>query len=345
MHPLFAIMTYTRNGNILCISIYLKSGDNIVVNRKYVVLLGDGMADYPMQELGGKTPLQAADKRNMDDLAKNGLTGTVKTIPEGLPAGSDVANLSVMGYDPAVYYTGRSPFEAVSIGIRLGPDDVVFRCNLVTLSGEDHYHFKTMVDYSSDEISTEESGILISYLSQHLGTDNINFYSGISYRHCMVWRNGPPDFEPNPLTPPHDISGKKIGSFLPFGTNGSILLEIMKKSHELLKNHPINIKRAEKGLNPANSVWFWGEGKKPSIPSFSDKFGISGSVISAVDLVKGIGICAGLNVVNVEGATGNFKTNYVGKAEKALQELENGRDFVYIHIEAPDECGHRHESQ
>ncbi len=279
----------------------------------------------------------------MDYLATHGMVGTVRTIPEGMPAGSDVANLSVMGYNPSEFYTGRSPFEAISMGISLNPKDMVFRCNLVTLSEEENYDSRTMVDYSSDEISTAEARELIEYLDAHLGGNGIEFHAGISYRHCMVWKKGPSDFEPNPLTPPHDISREKIRGRLPRGTNGSKLYNLMTESSVLLKDHPINKRRIKNGLHPANSIWFWGEGRKPAIPSFSEKFGITGSVVSAVDLVKGIGICAGLDSVTVEGATGNFDTNYKGKAEKALQELKSGKDFVYIHIEAPDECGHRHE--
>lgn len=314
-----------------------------VNGTKYVVLLGDGMADYPLQELGGKTPLQAANKKNMDHIAANGLTGMVKTIPENLPPGSDVANLSVLGYDPAVYYSGRSPFEAVSIGIKFSIEDASFRCNLVTLSDEADYESKTMLDHSSDEITTGEGKELLEYVGQKLGTDLIRFYSGISYRHCMIWKNGPVNFEPAPLTPPHDILGKKIGEYLPCDPNGKILLDLMKQSVKYLENHPVNISRRARGLKPANSIWLWGEGRKPSIPLFSKKYGIKGSVISAVDLVKGIGICAGLNVADVPGATGNLNTNFMGKAEMALSELDKGNDFIYIHIEAPDECGHRNE--
>ena len=314
-----------------------------VNGAKYVVLLGDGMADYPLPELGGKTPLQAANKKNMDGIAINGITGSVKTIPDGMPPGSDVANLSVMGYDPAKYYSGRSPFEALSIGIKFGIDDASYRCNLVTLSDETEYESRTMIDYSSDEISTAEGKELLEYVGNRLGTDQIRFYSGISYRHCVIWKNGPVLFEPSPLTPPHDILGKKIGEYLPRDPNGSILLGLMKQSVKYLENHPVNISRRARGLKPANSIWIWGEGRKPSIPLFSEKYGISGSVISAVDLVKGIGICAGLNAVDVPGATGNLSTNFKGKAEKALSELDKGNDFAYIHIEAPDECGHRNE--
>lgn len=305
---------------------------------KYVVVIGDGMADYPIPELNNKTPLEAAKKPNMDYLARNGEMGLVKTIPDGLQPGSDVANLSVFGYDPAVCYTGRSPLEAVSMGISLGENDVAIRCNLVTLSGEEKYEDRTMLDYSSGEIATGEARELINAISGELNSDEFSFYPGVSYRHCLVWKNGSLDLK---LTPPHDISGKKIAGYLPAGEGGEKLLSLMKKSTEILKDHPVNQKRIKKGLNPATSIWLWGQGKKPSLDTFQNKFNLSGSVISAVDLVRGIGKLAGLNVVYVEGATGNIHTNYRGKAMAALKELESGRDFVYIHVEAPDECGHQ----
>jgi 2,3-bisphosphoglycerate-independent phosphoglycerate mutase len=307
---------------------------------KYIVILGDGMADYPMPQLNNMTPLQYAKKPNMNFIAKNGQVGMVKTIPEGMPPGSDVANLSVIGYDPRQYYTGRSPLEAVSMGIKLSETDVTLRCNLVTLSDNKDYREKTMVDYSSDEISSQEAFELISEVNNHFKTDDIVFYPGISYRHCMVWKDGPMGYK---LAAPHDILGRKIAQYLPQGENSMILLEMMAESNNFLKNHPVNKERMARGLNPANSIWLWGEGRKPTLPKFYDKYGLKGSVISAVDLVKGIGICAGLKPVDVEGATGNMHTNFKGKAEAALKELEAGMDFVYIHIEAPDECGHRYE--
>jgi len=312
---------------------------------KYIVVLGDGMADRPIPELDGRTPLQCAKKPYMDYLAQNGEVGMVNTIPEGCPPGSDVANLSVMGYDPRSCYTGRSPLEAVSMGVNLGENDVAFRCNLVTLSDNEPYAEKIIIDHSSDEISTEEGRELLSEINRLFGTEDISFYPGISYRHCMVWKNGPEKFTPSPLTPPHDILERKIGEYLPSGDSGSILRSMMEKSYPFLSSHKINKARVSRGLRPANSIWFWGEGKRPSIPMFYDKYGIEGSVISAVDLIKGIGICAGLNVVEVEGATGNIHTNFAGKAEAALRALESGKDFVYVHIEAPDECGHRSELQ
>ena len=308
------------------------------MNIKYVVILGDGMADYPVPQLGGRTPLQCAKKPNMDFLARHGTVGMVKTIPEGMPPGSDVANLSVMGYDPKIYYTGRSPLEAVSMGINLSVNDAAFRCNLVTLSDEEDYAEKTMIDYSSDEISSKEAAELISEVNSHFKTSAIEFHPGISYRHCMIWKNGTLGFT---LTPPHDILEKKIGPYLPQGKNSEALLKMMIESYHILKEHPVNKAREAAGLRPANSIWLWGEGRKPALHAFLDKYGLKGSVISAVDLVKGIGICAGLKIVNVEGATGNMHTNFRGKAEAALKELESGQDFIYVHIEAPDECGHR----
>jgi 2,3-bisphosphoglycerate-independent phosphoglycerate mutase len=307
---------------------------------KYVVILGDGMSDYPLKELDNKTPLQYANIPNIDYLASRGELGLVKTVPEGISPGSDVANLSVMGYNPTEFYSGRSPLEAVSMGVELFDTDVTFRCNLVTLSDDAVYSEKVITDHSADEISTEEARELIQAISSELASKEIKFYPGVSYRHLIVWANGPFDFN---LTPPHDILDKKISEYLPQGPYSDVFLEMMIKSSELLKNHPINLKRIEKGLRPANSIWIWGEGKKPSLSNFYEKYGIKGSVISAVDLIKGIGICAGLKSIDVEGATGNIHTNFIGKAEAALQELKNGQDFVYIHIEAPDECGHRNE--
>lgn len=305
---------------------------------KYIVILGDGMADYPLAELGGRTPLQYAKKPNIDKLAKSAEVGLVKTVPEGFPPGSDVANLSVMGYDPQKYYTGRSPLEAVSLGVELGPDDVAFRCNLVTLSKEKVYEEKTMVDYSSQEISSEESAQLMKSIEQELGGGEFKFYPGISYRHLMVWKGGPLDGD---LTPPHDISDRKITDFLPKGTGSDVLLTLMKKSYDILNVHPVNQVRKVKGLRPAVSIWLWGQGKKPDLTGFEEKFNLVGSMVSAVDLTKGLGKCAGLNVVKVPGATGNIHTNFLGKAEAALAELKKGQDFVYVHVEAPDEAGHQ----
>lgn len=307
---------------------------------KYVLILGDGMADLPLAQLNNKTPLQYAKKANIDFLAQNSEVGMVKTVPDGIPPGSDAANLSVMGYNTKLYYTGRSPLEAVSMGLDLSDTDVALRCNLVTLSEDKDYDKKTMIDYSSDEISSEEAEELINEINKYFKSESISFYPGISYRHCMVWSNGSTGLN---LTPPHDILEKKITTYLPGTENTEILLDMMVKSYDILRDHPINKARAARGLRPANSIWLWGEGKKPSIPKFYDKYKLKGSVISAVDLIKGIGILAGLRNINVEGATGNIHTNFIGKAQAALKELESGQDFVYLHIEAPDECGHRYE--
>lgn len=307
---------------------------------KYIVILGDGMADYPLDELGGKTPLQAAKKPNFDLMAQKGQLGLVKTIPDGQKPGSDNANLSVLGYDPRIYYSGRSPLEAVSIGITLNEDDVTYRCNLVTLSDADRYEDAVMVDYSSDEISTVEADELIQYLSKHFSELGVELYTGVSYRHCMVLRDA--DTGTN-LTPPHDISGKQVGAYLPKEGNAQLLNYLMRESYKLLREHPVNIKRVQQGKRPATSVWFWGEGRKPALSSFQEKYGKKGAVISAVDLIKGIAICAGMKSIDVPGATGNIDTNFAGKAQAALDALAGGADFVYVHIEAPDECGHRQE--
>ncbi|MDD3890649.1 MAG: cofactor-independent phosphoglycerate mutase [Syntrophomonadaceae bacterium] len=308
---------------------------------KYLLILADGMADYLIPELGNKTPLQVANTPNMDKLAKSALIGTVKTIPEGYPPGSDVANLSVMGYDPRTYYTGRSPLEAVSMGVALGDNDLALRCNLVTLSDEKNYQDKTMLDYSSGEISSDESGQLMAAINQELGNNELKFYAGVSYRHLLVWQNG--SNRSFTLTPPHDISDRKVTDYLPAGKDGKVLLDLMVKSESILKNHPVNQARIKKGLRPATSIWFWGEGRKPSLNSFPAKYGLKGSVVAAVDLVKGLGICAGLKSVTVEGATGGIVTNFAGKARAALDELKAGQDFVYMHIESPDESGHQGE--
>lgn len=304
---------------------------------KYVVILADGAADTPVAELGGKTPLEAANKPNIDELAKHGEVGMIRTVPDNLPPGSDVANLAVFGYDPQKYYTGRSPLEAVSMEVPLELTDTTFRTNVVTLSDEPNYADKTMVDYSSDEITTEEARELIKYVNENLGTDEYEFFGGFSYRHLLVWHNKENNFK---LTPPHDISDRVVGEYLP---EDDTLRNLMIKSYDLLKDHPINKSRIERGLNPANSIWIWGNGTKPNLDTYADRFGIKGSVVSAVDLIKGIGHCAGLNVIDVEGATGNVHTNFDGKAQAAIKALKDGDDFVYVHLEAPDEAGHRHE--
>ena len=308
---------------------------------KYLVMLCDGMADEPNEALGNSTPMEKANKTCMDSLAAKAEVGIVKTVAEGLKPGSDVANLSVLGYEPAVYYSGRSPLEAASIGIDLKDTDVTLRCNLVTLSDDEDYENKTILDYCADDISSEEAKILIEYIQEKLGNDVFRFYPGVSYRHCLVWRNGNP--HPGVLTPPHDITGKVITDYIPKGEAVDELYDLMKKSYDLLKDHPVNKARIARGKRPANSIWLWGEGTKPLLDNFSEKFGIKGSMISAVDLLKGIAICAGMNSVDVEGATGYLDTNFDGKCKAAIEEFKKGADLVYIHVEAPDECGHRGE--
>ena len=304
-------------------------------------MLCDGMADEPNEALGNSTPMEKANKPCMDSLAAKAEVGIVKTVAEGLKPGSDVANLSVLGYEPAVYYSGRSPLEAASIGIDLKDTDVTLRCNLVTLSDDEDYENKTILDYCADDISSEEAKILIEYIQEKLGNDVFRFYPGVSYRHCLVWSNGNP--HPGVLTPPHDITGKVITDYIPKGEAVDELYDLMKKSYDLLKDHPVNQARIARGKRPANSIWLWGEGTKPLLDNFSEKFGIKGSMISAVDLLKGIAICAGMNSVDVDGATGYLDTNFDGKCKAAIEEFKNGADLVYIHVEAPDECGHRGE--
>jgi 2,3-bisphosphoglycerate-independent phosphoglycerate mutase len=308
---------------------------------KYLVMLCDGMADEPNEALGNSTPMEKANKPCMDSLAAKAEVGIVKTVAEGLKPGSDVANLSVLGYEPAVYYSGRSPLEAASIGIDLKDTDVTLRCNLVTLSDEEDYEKKTILDYCADDISSEEAKILIEYIQEKLGNDKFRFYPGVSYRHCLVWSNGNP--HPGVLTPPHDITGKVITDYIPKGEAVDELYDLMKKSYDLLKDHPVNKARIARGKRPANAIWLWGEGTKPLLDNFSEKFGKKGSMISAVDLLKGIAICAGMNSVDVEGATGYLDTNFDGKCKAAIEEFKKGADLVYIHVEAPDECGHRGE--
>ncbi len=308
---------------------------------KYVVLLCDGMADYPLEELGNKTPMGASVTPSMDKLAKKSTLGLVKSVADGLKPGSDVANLSILGYDPEIYYSGRSPLEAGSIGIDMKDTDVSFRCNLVTLSDEENYADKTILDYCADDISTEEAKEIVEFLAEHFDNDEFKLYSGVSYRHCLIWDNGTLDV--GELTPPHDITGKPIKEYVPTAENAKKLYDMMIKSYDLLKDHPVNQARIAKGKRPANSVWFWGEGVRKPLMRFDEKYGLTGSIISAVDLLKGIGKFSGMNVVDVEGATGYIDTNFEGKAQACIDELANGQDFVYIHVEAPDECGHRHE--
>lgn len=303
---------------------------------KYVVVLGDGMADWPLESLGGGTPLSCARTPAMDALARVSEIGTVATIPEGMAPGSDTANLSVMGYDPRKYYTGRSPLEALSIGVDMKDTDVVYRCNLVTLTEEDApYEEQTILDHSSDEISTEDAAVLLRDVCRELENETYRFYTGTSYRHCLVWDRG----QVLELTPPHDVLERKIGEYLP---RDEMLLYMQKRSYEILKNHPLNIRRKEQGLNPANSFWFWGAGTKPILTSFEDIYHKKGVMISAVDLLKGIAAGAEMDSIQVEGANGGLNTNYEGKAEAAVKALtEQGYDFAYIHVEAPDEMGHQ----
>lgn len=308
---------------------------------KTLVLLCDGMADYPVKELGGKTPMGASFTPNMDKLAKKSYMGLVKTVADNMKPGSDVANLAVLGYDPQIYYSGRSPLEAGSIGIDMKPTDVSFRCNLVTLSDEADYADKTILDYCADDISTAEAREIVKTLAEHFNNDEFQLYSGVSYRHCLIWNNGTTDV--GTLTPPHDITGKPIKDYIPSHPNAIKLYDMMVESYDVLKDHHVNKAREARGLRPANSMWLWGEGTRKALMPFEEKYGLKGSIISAVDLLKGIGKFSGMNVVNVEGATGYIDTNFEGKASAAIQEFKNGQDFVYIHVEAPDECGHRHE--
>lgn len=301
---------------------------------KILILLGDGMSDQPIAELGNKTPLQAAQTPNMDLMAQSGLVGLAHTVPAGLPPCSDVANLSVFGYDPRTCYTGRSPLEALSMGIPLGADDVAFRMNMVTLDPRGGKVY--MEDFSAGHISSDESHQLVAALQQELGNERFQFFPGVGYRHLMVWRGGKDGMK---AVPPHDISGKQILSHLPAGDGADELIWLMNAAQMVLHTHPVNLARRERGDLPANAVWLWGHGKTPQLVPYREKFGLAGAVISAVDLIKGIGVCAGLDVINVAGATGYIDTNYRGKAEAALDALES-HDFVYVHVEAPDEASH-----
>jgi 2,3-bisphosphoglycerate-independent phosphoglycerate mutase len=308
---------------------------------KYVVVLMDGMADEPISSLGGVTPLEYAQTEMIDKLAPYSLVGTVKTIPEGCAKGSDTANLSVLGYNPLKYYFGRSPLEALSMGVSLKDTDVTFRTNVVTLSEEEDYENKVILDHSADEITTEEARELILEVEKAFGDSTRKFYPGVSYRHLLVWDNGSKELK---LTPPHDILDQCINAYKPIGENSDIIWDYMKKSYDILNHHPINEARRKKGLKPANSIWIWGEGTKPMLPLFKEKYYVEGAVISAVDLIKGIGIGAGMTSIDVEGSTGNVHTNYKGKADAAIKWLiEEDKDFVYVHLEGPDECGHRNE--
>ena len=303
---------------------------------KYIVILCDGMADEPLEGLGGKTPLEAAQTKNMDRLAEKAEIGMVCTVPEDMAPGSDTANLSVIGYDPKKYYTGRSPLEALSIGVPMKDTDVAIRCNIVTVSDEEtEYKDKKMIDHSAGEISTEDADVLIQAVQEAFGNEMFHFYTGTSYRHLLIWDKG----SVVELTPPHDILTKTIGNYLP---KEKLLADMMEKSYEILNNHPINIAREKAGLHKANSLWFWGAGTKPALDNFTEKTGKRGVMISAVDLLKGIGVGAGLKNIIVEGADGTLETNYEGKAQAAVDALtKDGYDFAYIHVEAPDEMGHQ----
>lgn len=303
---------------------------------KYVVVLGDGMADEPIESLGGKTPIEYAKTPTLDVLSKKSEVGMVHTIPDGMKPGSDTANLSVIGYDPKVYYSGRSPLEALSIGVPMEDTDIAIRCNIVTISDDDvAFEEKTIIDHSSSEISTEDCAILLDAVKAELTTELYQFYLGTSYRHCLIWKGG----KVVELTPPHDVLTQKIGQYLP---EDEVLRDMMKRSYEILKDHPLNIERKKKGLNPANCCWFWGAGTKPMLSSFEEKTGKKGMMISAVDLLKGIAVGASMGVANVEGANGGLETNYEGKTDAAIKALcEDGYDFAYIHVEAPDEMGHQ----
>lgn len=307
---------------------------------KYLVLIPDGMADEKIPALNNKTPMEAADKPNMDALAKRSLVGCVSNVPEGMVPESDTANMAILSFDPKVYSKGRSPLEAVSMGIQMAPDEVAYRCNVVTLSEDGEYDEKIMIDHSADEITTAEADQLIKTLDEKLGNEFRKFYTGVSYRHCIIWKNGNDKYN---FMRPHDILGQCIKDYLPHGEDGKVFYELMKASWDILDNHPVNVARRERGLRPANSIWLWSPGKKPALPSFKEKWGFEGTVISAVDLIKGIGLCAGMKSVDVEGATGNVHTNYDGKAQAAIQSFSDGADYVYIHVEGPDECGHRAE--
>ncbi len=306
---------------------------------KYIVVLGDGMADEPIPELGNKTPLDAAATPVMDALAGAGIIGTVQNVPAGMAPGSDVANLSVLGYDPAANYSGRSPLEALSVGVQMDEDDVIFRSNIVTLTESEPYAQKTILDHSSGEISTEDADVLMDAIRAKFNSDTFRFYTGTSYRHILVWKGG----RVCQLEPPHDHLGKVIGPYLP---QEVALRRMMEESFDILNNHPLNLARAAQGKHKANSLWFWGAGTKPRVQNFYEKTGLKGAMISAVDLLKGIAVGAGMEVCQVPGATGSIDTNYEGKAQAAIDALlRDGCDYVYIHVEAPDEMGHQGRTQ
>ncbi len=305
---------------------------------KYVIVLGDGMADIPKGPLAPRTPLEIAQKPNIDKLARDGEIGMIATVDKGFTPGSDIANLSVLGYDPAVCYTGRSPLEALSIGLDLDDDDVCMRTNLVTVEPNLKFSDSVLVDYSAGEISTEESAEIFKTLNERLGTETVRFYSGVSYRNCLLLKHRKKVSAT--FTPPHDIPGKKIGDYLPKGEDGAEFTDLIEKSMAILKDHPVNLKRIAEHKNPATAIWFWGVGTKPSLQNFQERFGLKGAMISATDLLKGIGKGVGMDVIDVEGATGTVLTNFQGKAEACVKALDD-HDFVFVHFEAPDECGHQ----
>ena len=309
---------------------------------KYLVLIPDGMADEPIAELGNLTPMQKANKPTMDMLAAKSFVGTVSNVPEGMVPESDTANMAILSFDTKIYSKGRSPLEAVSMGIEMKSDETAYRCNVVTLTeDEENYEDRIILDHSADEITTAEADELIKALEEKMGDDIKKFYTGVSYRHCLIWKNGNDKYD---FMRPHDILGKRIGEYLPKESNGGAeFLKLMKDSYDILKDHPVNLDRKARGLKPANSAWLWSPGKKPQLPSFKEKWGLDAAVISAVDLIKGIGLCAKMKSIDVEGATGNVHTNYTGKADAAIQAFKDGIELVYVHVEAPDECGHRAE--
>ena len=310
---------------------------------KYAVVLCDGMADYPVPALGGKTPMMVANKPHIDALAQKAQFGLVRTVAEGLKPGSDVANMSVLGFDPKKYHKGRSPLEAANLGVQMQPDDVALRCNLVTLSDDAKYEDKTMVDYSAGDISTEEAREIMETVRAHFANEHYDFYAGVSYRHCLMVHHGTVDL--GKMTPPHDISGRVIGEYLSDSENAAPLIAMMRESCDLLRDHPVNKARIAAGKRPANAIWFWGEGTCTALPSFEELYGLKGTIISAVDLLGGIGFLAGMHTPKVPGATGYIDTNFKGKAETAVAEWKSGQDLVYLHFEAPDECGHRNEPE
>ena len=309
---------------------------------KYFFLITDGMSDEKIEALGNRTPMEAAKKPMMNRLASHATVGTVSNVPFGMVPESDTANMAILSFDPKTYSKGRSPLEAVSMGLEMQPDETAYRCNLVTLSDEgEDYDDKIILDHSADEITTAEADELVKALQAHFGSDTRHFYTGVSYRHCLIIKNGNDKYD---FMRPHDILGKTIGEYLPRKNDGGTeFYDLMRESFEVLNHHPINEARRARGLKPANSAWLWSPGKKPQLPSFREKWGLDAAVISAVDLIKGIALCAGMKSIDVEGATGNVHTNYAGKADAAIKAFENGSDFVYVHVEAPDECGHRAE--